>query len=170
MSGKLVVAIPTFVASSLSFLSTATIAVLYWLAPPREPHPRHYMVLSLLLSGKNFEALNNLIATDFRPRSDQLPEQYHLRWRCTVCHLQRQWARSRTRLYCKCVHRAIHSASHGFQHPSDVDRRPPYGDGPIPIYATEPKTYCNALCGSLDPTCNHRYAINVLLQKTRCDN
>jgi uncharacterized BrkB/YihY/UPF0761 family membrane protein len=62
MSGKLVVAIPTLVASSLSFLSTAAIAVLYWLAPPREPHPRHYMVLSLLLSGKISEALDvNLV-------------------------------------------------------------------------------------------------------------
>ena len=56
MSGKFVVAIPTFVASSLSFLSTATIAVLYWLVPPSETHPHHYMVLSLLLSGKNLKA------------------------------------------------------------------------------------------------------------------
>ena len=56
MSGKFVVAIPTFVASSLSFLSTATIAVLYWLVPPVERHPRHYMVLSLLLSGKGLTA------------------------------------------------------------------------------------------------------------------
>jgi formylmethanofuran dehydrogenase subunit B len=58
MPGTLVVAIPTFVASSLSFISCAAIAVLYWLAPPKESHPRHYMVWSLLLSGMNLEQPN----------------------------------------------------------------------------------------------------------------
>ena len=52
------VAIPTFVASSLSFVSCAAISVLYWLAPPVESHPRHYMVWSLLLSGKSLEPAN----------------------------------------------------------------------------------------------------------------
>lgn len=161
MSGKLVVAIPTFVASSLSFLGTAAIAVLYWLAPPSEPHPRHYMVLSLLLSGKDLEALN-LFAADFRPRSDQLSEQYHFRWLCTICHLQRGWARARACLYCKRVHRAIHSTSYRFQHPSDVDRRPSHSDESIHIFATKPQIHCNALLGSLDSICNYRYAITSL--------
>ena len=161
MSGKFEVAIPTFVASSLSFLSTATIAVLYWLAPPSEIHPRHYMVLSLLLSGKNFK-VPNLSAADVRPRSDQLSEQHYLRWLCTVCHLQRGWARARPRMYRKCIHRTIHSPSHRLQHPPDIDRRPPHSNESIPIFATKRKTYCNALRRSLDSTCSHRYANHVL--------
>ena len=161
MSGKFVVAIPTFVASSLSLLSTATIAVLYWLAPPTESHPRHYMVLSLLLSGKNLKALG-LFAADVRPRSDQLSEQHYLRWLCTVCHLQRGWARARPRMYRKCIHRTIHSPSHRLQHPPDIDRRPPHRDEPIRLLATKPKTDRYALRRSLDPVCNHRYKITSL--------
>ena len=161
MSGKFEVAIPTFVASSLSFLSTATIAVLYWLAPPSEIHPRHYMVLSLLLSGKNLKA-PNLSAANVRPRSDQLSEQHHLRWLCTVCHLQRGWARARPRMYRKCIHRTIHSPSHRLQHPPNIDRRPPYRDESIRLLATKPKPDRNALRRSLDPVCNHRYTITSL--------
>jgi hypothetical protein len=64
-------------------------------------------------------------------------------------------------LYCKCVHWAIHSPSHRFQHPGDVDRCPPHSDEQLHLHATEQEAHRAALRGSLDSRANHRYALLV---------